>query len=149
MVKKDIDQKGKCGGGGDGGGREGLQQRPPWPSPSLQQRPTNLIRQTRNRSDLHLWPPPFCSPTLTWLSVAWSLETGPEQVRRRSYPLGRLSFILWAMMQFESNALIPHDPILKNKEEIKVWPGASPHFLYVSAVNEQSPCELQASVSAL
>lgn len=32
------------------------------------------------------------------------------------------------MMQFQGNAVIPHDPILEYKEEIKVYPQASAHF---------------------
>lgn len=42
------------------------------------------------------------------------------------------------MMQFESNAIIPHDPILEYNDGIKVDPQGQSSFLYVTAVNKTS-----------
>lgn len=42
----------------------------------------NLIGQTSNHGDLHLWPPPhYCH---AWLFIAWGLEMGPVLVRSRT-----------------------------------------------------------------
>lgn len=110
--------------------------------------PTDLIRQTSSCGDLHLWTPVHSSLHL-------NLALDHMKLRNRScvsaqeeevHPLGWLSFMLRVMMQYESNAIIPHDPILVN-HRMKVDPQASPSaYVFFFSIKQAQQLHIVSSV---